>query len=258
MDKSKENICGYWVDTTGLSEIVNEIVEHVGKEGGKGNCRWLACLNPHSYAVSLKDKRFSDALHDADWLVPDGTGIVLASKILGGRIRERVTGSDIFGGLLDVLEREGGYRVFFLGSTEQTLERICSRMAREYPNVEVVGTYSPPFKDEYTDRELDEMVEAVNSAEPDILWVGMTAPKQEKWIFGQKERLNVRFAAAIGAVFDFYSGRVKRAHPVFQKMGLEWLPRLLQQPRKLWPRMGVSAPIFIRYVLKHKIKNKRF
>ena len=98
------------------------------------------------------------------------------------------------------------------------------------------------------------MVTAVNAAAPDVLWVGMTAPKQEKWILENHARLNVKFAAAIGAVFDFYTGKVKRSHPVFQRLGLEWLPRLIQQPRRLWRRMFVSAPIFIWHVLRQWLK----
>lgn len=122
-------------------------------------------------------------------------------------------------------------------------------MARDYSNVRVAGTYSPPFKPTYSDEEMNEMISAVNAAAPDVLWVGMTAPKQEKWIFENRARLNVKFAGAIGAVFDFYTGRVKRAHPMFQRLGLEWLPRLVQQPTRLWRRMFVSAPIFMLHVI---------
>lgn len=125
-------------------------------------------------------------------------------------------------------------------------------MAQDFPNIELAGAYSPPFKPEYTRAELDEMIAAVNAVEPDVLWVGMTAPKQEKWIYDNLSMLDVKFVGAIGAVFDFYTGRVKRAHPIFQKLGLEWLPRLLQQPRRLWRRMFISAPIFLWHLLKQK------
>jgi len=98
------------------------------------------------------------------------------------------------------------------------------------------------------------MISAINAARPDVLWVGMTAPKQEKWIHQNRHRLQVKFIGAIGAVIDFYTGRVKRSHPVFRKLGLEWLPRLLQEPRRLWRRMGVSAPIFVMEVVRRKMK----
>lgn len=99
------------------------------------------------------------------------------------------------------------------------------------------------------------MRRVINLAKPDVLWVGMTAPKQEKWIYANLPHLNVKFAAAIGAVFDFYTGRVKRSSPIFQKLGLEWLPRLVSQPRRLWRRMIISAPIFIWHIIKYKLLN---
>jgi N-acetylglucosaminyldiphosphoundecaprenol N-acetyl-beta-D-mannosaminyltransferase len=177
-------------------------------------------------------------------LIPDGIGIVLASRWRAGAIRERVTGSDVFLGLNRRLNDSTGARVFFLGSTEDTLAGITNKMAVEYPRLQIVGTYSPPFKADYSQEEMNDMVTIVNAAKPDILWVGMTAPKQELWIHRARSRLRVRFAAAVGAAFDFYIDQIRRSHPVFQKVGLEWLPRLVQEPRRLWRRTFVSAPIF--------------
>lgn len=244
----KENILGYQVDALTPAECCDQICSEI-EAGGK---RWLACMNPHSYAVSRQDSKFSLALHSADLLVADGVGVVYASKILGGAVGDRVTGSDVFTGVLERLNRIGGKRVFFLGATEETLAAIRERMARDYPNVAVAGTYSPPFKPEYSQQELDEMTTAVNNAKADVLWVGMTAPKQEKWIMDNLPALNVHFAAAIGAVFDFYTGKVKRSHPAFQRVGLEWLPRLVQEPKRLWRRMFVSAPVFGLHVFRQR------
>lgn len=255
-----ENIAGYQVNTQDVRACVTDIVSWVKSKEQVGrkdeNCRWLACMNPHSYAVALHDAPFSRALHEADWLIPDGAGVVLASKLLGGQIRERVTGSDIFQGVLEALNQESGHSVFFLGSTDETLTAIRARMAVDYPNIRLAGTYSPPFKPVYSQDELNAMVAVINVVAPDVLWVGMTAPKQEKWIFENCARLNVKFAGAIGAVFDFYTGQVKRSHPFFQRMGLEWLPRLIQQPRRLWRRMFISAPIFVWHVLLQWLKVK--
>ncbi|SFD91701.1 WecB/TagA/CpsF family glycosyltransferase [Nitrosomonas sp. Nm166] len=252
-----ENIAGYKVGAQSVRACVTDIVSWIKnrKQVRKKdeNCRWLACINPHSYAVALNDVVFSRALHAADWLIPDGAGVVFASKLLNGHIRERVTGSDIFQGVLEELNRTNGYSVFFLGSTDETLAAIRARMVVDYPNIRLAGTYSPPFKPVYSKEELDAMVTAINDAAPDVLWVGMTAPKQEKWIYENRTRLNVKFAGAIGAVFDFYTGQVKRSHPFFQRIGLEWLPRLIQQPRRLWRRMFVSAPIFVLHVLRQRL-----
>jgi N-acetylglucosaminyldiphosphoundecaprenol N-acetyl-beta-D-mannosaminyltransferase len=251
----RENLLGYCVDVASVQNFADQLCAALRTTSGiNAQRKWLACLNPHSYAVAKDDPHFSQALKNADWLVADGTGVVLASRILGGRIRERVTGSDVFASLHARMNRHGGQSVFFLGATEETLAQIITKMNHDYPRVHVAGTYSPPFKATYSEQELDAMISAINAAKPDVLWVGMTAPKQEKWIFDNLARLDVRFAGAIGAVFDFYVGNVKRSHPIFQRLGLEWLPRLIQQPRRLWRRMFISAPIFLFDVVKYRIK----
>jgi N-acetylglucosaminyldiphosphoundecaprenol N-acetyl-beta-D-mannosaminyltransferase len=248
-----ENIVGYGVATPGVQGCVDDIVAWVTQDPGaqrSKRCRWLACINPHSYVVASEDASFSRALKASDWLIPDGIGVVLASRMLRGRIRQRVSGSDIFHGVMSRLNRTPNRSVFFLGSTDETLEAIRARCAVDFPYVRVAGTYSPPFKPEYSEAELNVMIAAINSAEPDVLWIGMTAPKQEKWIYQNLDRLEVRFAGAVGAVFDFYIGRIKRAPVLFQKMGLEWLVRSVQEPRRLWRRHYVSAPKFVWHVLR--------
>lgn len=245
-----ENILGYPITTMTGENCINEITGWI-MEGHEQKS--LVCANPHSLEVARKDPAFDLAIRNADLIIPDGIGIVIASKILNGSIRERITGTDIFLGLSVALNKATGERYFFLGSTEQNLMRIKEKMHQEFPKITVAGTYSPPFKPEFTEEDTKTMVEAINRAEPDVLWVGMTAPKQEKWIYHNRERLNVKFIGAIGAVFDFYTGNIKRSHPVFQKMGLEWLPRLLREPRRLWYRNVVSNPSFLLRVIKCRL-----
>lgn len=237
-----EQILGYPVFAESTSDCIAWIQEALVAE--KGRCRWFACLNPHSYVVAKSDPAFADALLSADWLVPDGIGIVIGAWFLGRPLQGRITGFDVFSGVMDALDARGG-SVFFLGSTQDTLEAIALKMPQDYPNVRLAGVYSPPFKPEFDEADLIKMIDAISLSEADVLWVGMTAPKQEKWIAQHSGQLPVKFVGAIGAVFDFYAGKVVRSHPIFQKSGLEWLPRLLQQPRRLWRRMGISAPIFL-------------
>jgi N-acetylglucosaminyldiphosphoundecaprenol N-acetyl-beta-D-mannosaminyltransferase len=246
MRTSTEKILGFSVESRSVVECVENMVDRI-KTADRFS--WFSCLNPHAYAVSLKDPLFSSALRDSNWLVPDGVGVVLASRVLNGDIRERVTGSDIFIGVQNALDRMGGYSVFFLGASDRTLGIIRKKMKRDYPGLRVAGTFSPPFKATYTEEELDLMISRINDAEPDVLWVGMTAPKQEKWIFQNRHRLNVKFAGALGAVFDFYAGEVQRAHPFFRELGLEWLVRLVHEPRRLWRRYFISGPIFLWHLL---------
>jgi N-acetylglucosaminyldiphosphoundecaprenol N-acetyl-beta-D-mannosaminyltransferase len=250
----KENILDYFVDAKTVDECVEDIFRKVNCSNENNlKCFWLACLNPHSYYVALKDRKFHHALREANWLIADGIGLIFASRMLGGKIRERVTGSDIFEKLHGRLNSAGKFKVFFLGSSDETLAMINLRMAKEYPNIIVVGTFSPPFKSFFTSDEVELMIQAINLSKADVLWVGMTAPKQEKWLQDNHTKLNVKFAGAVGAVFDFYAGKVKRSHPLFRRYGFEWLPRLIQQPLRLWRRIFISAPIFLLHVMKKKI-----
>src|SRR5438067_7172207 len=139
---------GYAIDATPGDKIVEEILELLDSQQPQ---RWLACINPHSYAVAQSDEQFAAALRAADWLIPDGVGIVLASKVLGASIERRFSGPDLFPALTSELNRRGvERRVFFLGGSEETLARIRERMKRENPSVVVAGTYSPPFKASYS------------------------------------------------------------------------------------------------------------
>jgi N-acetylglucosaminyldiphosphoundecaprenol N-acetyl-beta-D-mannosaminyltransferase len=183
--------------------------------------------------------------------------MVLASRLLKGTVRERVTGSDLFAGVSEKLNAGAGARVFFLGARDETLVKIRQRMAVDYPNIVVAGTLAPPYRSRFSPAETAAMLEAIERADADVLWVGMTSPKQDLWIYQNRDRLNVRFAAGIGAGFDFYAGDVKRPRPVFRRLGLEWLPRLLNEPVRLWRRTFVSAPIFLWHVCRALMGSRR-
>lgn len=243
-----ESILGFDVWAGGLSSCLDDIVTSLLPQRQAPSCRWLACINPHSYVLAKRGEKFAHALRAADWLIPDGIGIVLASRHQGGAIRERVTGSDIFLGLMPKLNQRAS-RVFFLGSSQDTLDAIRARLALDFPSVKVVGMYSPPYTESFSQEESDAMITMVNASRPDVLWVGLTSPKQDLWLHENHQRLQVGFAAGIGAVFDFYANTVRRSAPIFQRLGLEWLPRLIREPRRLWRRMLVSAPLFMWDVL---------
>ena len=159
---------------------------------------------------------------------------------------------DVFTAVTSEMNRRKEGSCFFLGSTEETLAKIRENMAELYPHVEVVGTYSPPFKPAFSAEDNDEMIRRINEARPDVLWVGLTAPKQEIWIYEHQDRLQINFAGPIGAAFDFFVGNIKRVSPFWQDLGFEWLPRLLQEPRRLWRRSVVSAPKFLAMTLRYK------
>jgi N-acetylglucosaminyldiphosphoundecaprenol N-acetyl-beta-D-mannosaminyltransferase len=246
-----ENVLGYLVSLSDLQGCVEQILFWI-KSGVRG--RYFVCANPHSIHQAESDPVSKEALRNADLVVPDGIGVVIASRILGGNIKRRITGSDIFAGVNEALNKRGGHSVFFLGSSQENLDKTRDRMPRDYPNIKVAGTYSPPFASEFSDTENRLMVEAINGVKPDVLWVGMTAPKQEKWIYQNKDHLDVKFIGAVGAVFDFFSGSVKRSSPFWQKIGFEWLPRFLKEPRRLWERNLRSTPVFLGWVIRERIK----
>ena len=249
-----ETIFGFPVFAEGLEICLDLIANWLHT---KQKPRFIACANPHSFIVARRDLQSKRALLSADLLTPDGAGIVIASRFFSGLIRQRITGTDVFVGVCGLLNKSGG-SVFFLGSTEKTLHALRSKIGKEYPKIKIAGTYSPPFSPDFSASENATMIQAINDDQPDVLWVGMTAPKQEKWIHQNLKKLNVGLVGAIGAVFDFYTGNVKRSHPVFQRIGLEWLPRFLREPRRLWERNLKSTPIFLWLVIKEKAKlNKK-
>lgn len=211
-------------------------------------------VNAHSFVMAQEDGAFARALQKADALLPDGISIVKACRWLGTENApdEKIAGADLFAYEMGKLEKRGG-TCFFLGSSPETLARIKERAAKDYPHIRV-ETYSPPYKASFSPSENQAMLDAVHAADPDLLWVGMTAPKQEKWLDEHWPGLRIRcHAGAIGAVFDFYAGTVQRAPQKWIDAGLEWLYRLLKEPRRTWRRYLIDNPRFVWLVLKEKL-----
>jgi len=228
--------------------IFKQSIEAINLKNSK---QVINTINPHSYCVAKKDIKFRKALQKSDILIPDGIGIVWAIKILIHKRIKRITGADLQSYLLNILNKKHG-KIFYLGSSPLTLNKIKVRIKKEYPNI-IFSCFSPPYKPEFTKEENNEIIDIINNFNPDVVFVGMTAPKQEKWSYNLKNELNVNIIASIGAAFDFYAGTVKRSNPLWIKFGLEWLPRLVREPKRLWRRNFVSTPCFIIDVLKFKL-----
>lgn len=247
-----ERILDYRVCTLPVPQLAAPIATWI--DSTDGTARHVACANPHSIEVARRDAEFKAALQAADLLVPDGVGVIFASKVYGGTIRERVTGFDLFRLACEAVAARQG-KVMFLGSSEEVLAIIARKMAADYPAI-TVETYSPPYKPEFSEADNAAMHAAVNAFSPDVLWVGMTAPKQEKWVEANRAQLDTRVIGSIGAVFDFYAGRIQRPAKVWRDMGLEWLPRLVGEPKRLWRRMFVSAPAFVLAVARDRLRKR--
>lgn len=227
-------------------------------------------INAHSFNTALKDEAFAEALAKGDVLIPDGASIVWACKWLNAKSRpiERIAGWDLFSFEMDKLERESvkikvkseelgtpfaPKKVMFMGSSEKVLAKIREKVTEVYPNLEVV-TYSPPYKPEFSDEDNEAIIKAINDANPDLLWIGMTAPKQEKWTYLHWNELNIHcHVGTIGAVFDFFAGTYQRAPIWFQNNGLEWFYRLIKEPRRMWRRYVLGNPLFVWNVLTEKL-----
>ena len=148
--------------------------------------------------------------------------------------------------------RERPLTVMFMGSSQKVLDLIVKRAAEVYPHLKVV-TYSPPYKPEFSDEDNKAIIEAINAADPDLLWIGMTAPKQEKWTYSHWNELDIHcHVGTIGAVFDFFAGTVERAPMWWQRHGLEWLYRLLKEPKRMWRRYIIGNTLFLWNMLKEK------
>lgn len=217
-------------------------------------------INAHSYNTARKDKLFAEVLMNGNALIPDGVSIVKACRWIKAKSqpKERIAGWDLFSFEMDKLERESvkcemlKKTVMFMGSSQRVLDLIVKRAAEVYPHLKVV-TYSPPYKPEFSDEDNKAIIEAINAADPDLLWIGMTAPKQEKWTYSHWEELDIHcHVGTIGAVFDFFAGTVERAPMWWQRHGLEWLYRLLKEPKRMWRRYIIGNALFLWNMLKEK------
>ena len=213
-------------------------------------------INAHSYNTARKDSLFAEALTNGDVLIPDGVSIVKACKWIKAKSqpKERIAGWDLFSFEMEKLERESeelrtkseeSKIVMFMGSSQKVLDLIVKRTAEVYPHLKVV-TYSPPYKPEFSDEDNKAIIDAINAANPDLLWIGMTAPKQEKWTYSHWNELNIHcHVGTIGAVFDFFAGTVERAPIWWQDHGLEWLYRLIKEPKRMWRRYIIGNALFL-------------
>lgn len=221
----------------------------------QGRSSHICCINPHSYVVSKSDPLFKKALKKADFLAPDGIGIVVGLFATQLALVSRLTGFDLFHKILR-LSNIHGFNVFFLGGDSATLEALKYRVSTEFPGIPIAGSYSPPFKEVLNDTDNEIINQQIRMSEPDIVFVSLSAPKQEKWVSENLAKHHSITFVSVGAVFDFYIGNIYRSPKLFRVCGLEWLPRLLQEPRRLYKRTFISAPIFLYDIIKYIVLRK--
>ena len=247
------NILGMNIRAIKKEEILSEIISRI-----KSKKRSYICLpNVHSTVLFQSNKKFRNAMLSADFLIPDGLPLAWVSSIKDQKI-DRIRGSDLMLTFCQ-LSHKHHFSHYFYGGEPGIPEKLAAELRKKFPWLNVVGMFSPPFRP-LSPEEDSQIVERINKANPDILWVGLGAPKQEIWILEHRKRLDVPIIIAVGAAFDFLSGNSKQAPKWIQDMGFEWFFRLIQEPRRLWKRYLWYNSIFLILVLLDflKIPRKNF
>jgi len=214
--------------------------------------KYICVTNVNSVVEAQKDHHLKQITNESSLSVCDGMPLVWLSRLKGFRLKKRVYGLNLMKKMLE-LSQEKGYSNYFYGSSESVLGNMISRIKREYPNLRVNGYFSPPFR-ELLEIEKQKIIQDINNLKPDIVWVGLGYPKQEKWMYEFRDYVKYPVLIGVGAAFDFLAGNKKQAPIWMQNAGLEWLFRLLQEPRRLWRRYLINNTLFIILLIKEKLK----
>jgi N-acetylglucosaminyldiphosphoundecaprenol N-acetyl-beta-D-mannosaminyltransferase len=244
----KVDILGIKVNCVGMAETIATVEKFISER----TPHMVITPNVDHLVKTRGDKEFKRIYAQADLAVPDGVPLLWAARFLGTPLVERVNGTDLFEALCE-RAAECGYRVFFLGAAPGVAALAARKLAERHRHLKVVGTYSPPF-DFFNSFVENQKIEAmIRAAQPDILFVGLGAPKQEKWIYRHMRKLQVPVSIGIGASFEYVAGLTARAPRWMQHAGLEWLYRILENPRRYWKRYVVDM-IFFPLVLAQRLK----
>ena len=241
------NILGVNIVVTNMDEIVDYVEENIKLLTGK----YICVSNVHTTIMAYNDEFYKKVQNNSAFSLPDGKPLSLVQKFDGFSNAKRVTGPDFMETIFEVSQRKG-YRHFFYGSTEETLYAMREKLIINYPKLDIVGMYSPPFK-EFLSNEDREILELIDNSNVDFLWIALGAPKQERWMFSNRGNINA-IMIGVGAAFDFYAGIKKRAPLWMQRCCLEWLYRLVQEPRRLFKRYLVTNIQFIYLILIRQLK----
>ncbi|TAE57209.1 MAG: glycosyltransferase [Nostocales cyanobacterium] len=243
------NICGVEIDPYNFDQVLEKIVNHCLE---KGRPEYVVTPNAMHILTLQKDADFREIYKKAFLVVPDGVSLLWAAKFLKTPLNGRVNGTDLFEKLC-AIAAEKGLKVFLLGGRPGAAEKAKEVLENRHHNLRIVGTYCPEYGFETRPEELGLINFKIQSAAPDILFVGLGAPKQEKWIAKHYLSLKVPVSLGIGVSFELVSDMVNRAPVWMQKTGLEWLFRLLVEPQRLWKRYILGNPAFIWLVIKQRL-----
>jgi N-acetylglucosaminyldiphosphoundecaprenol N-acetyl-beta-D-mannosaminyltransferase len=242
-------IAGIKINNITVKEVIDEVAGIIERKY-KG---YIVTPNAAHIVLLQKDKEFQDLYENANLILPDGVSLMWASRILGKSLQEKISGSDLLPLLCEVAAKKA-YKVFFLGGAPGIAESARIILTQKYPGLKISGVCCPPYGFENDTIENENIIRMINSCMPDLLFVGLGTPKQEKWIYKYRNQYNAIVSIGIGASFDFVVGRLHRGPRWVQKIGLEWLFRFIQEPRRLWKRYLIGNAVFMWLVMKDLIK----
>ncbi|MGP7817984.1 WecB/TagA/CpsF family glycosyltransferase [Niallia sp. 01092] len=232
----------------------NDAIYYIDKRLSEKKSTDLYFLNDHCYNLAQEDSHYRDVINNGDLLLNDGIGIEVGAKLFGFRFKENLNGTDFIPALFQHLNSSHSqkYRIFLLGAKQGIAKDALKRLQQQYKQLEFVGEHHGYYDPNHSGAVIDD----INNKKTDILLVGFGMPLQEKWIAENRSKLNCTLILAVGAFIDFSSGNVKRAPEMFRKLRLEWLYRMVKEPKRLWKRNLVGHAAFFYYVLKQKYKKK--
>jgi N-acetylglucosaminyldiphosphoundecaprenol N-acetyl-beta-D-mannosaminyltransferase len=250
-DESNTNLCqayykvlGVRVDAVQIPDVIARLKEWIAR---REECRFVAVTGMHGVTEAQHDAEFKTILNSAGLVVPDGMPLVWIGRLHGFEMGRRVYGPELMETFCKETAKKG-YRHFFYGGAPGVAVELAARFVSRFPGVVLAGTYSPPFR-ALTRDEDHEIIQMIEGAQADIVWVGFGTPKQERWMCEHRKRLNVPVLVGVGAAFDFHTGRIAQAPEWMRERGLEWLFRLAMEPRRLWRRYLLYGAEFAALVL---------
>lgn len=248
------NIAGVNIDRYSFNEVIEIITDHVTSGGAPA---YVVTPNAQHTLTFQQDAHFRDIYRDAFLSVPDGVPLLWAAKFLQTPLNGRVNGTDLFEKLCAVAATRG-LKIFLLGGRPGAADKAAAILERRHPGLKIAGTYCPPYGFESDPVELRRIDDAILAAAPEILFVGLGAPKQENWIYARYRQLGIPISLGIGVSFELVAGMVKRSPVWMQTAGLEWAFRLIVEPGRLWKRYILGNPTFVWLVLKQRFGMAKF
>ncbi|MGI9516717.1 MAG: WecB/TagA/CpsF family glycosyltransferase [Pirellulaceae bacterium] len=255
MQHSQRELFGIRIDALDMDQAVDRLLQWTDQPAG--GCRYVVTPNVDHAVLLRDDDALRSAYDEADLVLADGHPIVWASRLLGQPIPERVPGSDLVPSLFSAVPADRELTVFLLGAAPGVARRAARNMAERWPNVKTVGVYSPPPGFEHSEMECELILGRIALCQPDVLIVGLGAPKQECWVYRHRSQIHASVALCVGATIDFLAGEKSRAPLWMQKAGVEWLHRMCSEPGRLAGRYARDAWIFPQLVMQQWMANRQ-